>query len=809
MSGFVQDVRYALRQLRKSPGFAAVVVGTLALGIGANTAMFSVISAVLLKPLQYRDPNRVVIVTEGATPIRYEEMAQASRSYVEVGSFASGFENMTLSGIGEPEVLKGARVSSNFLRILGVNPLRGRSFLPEEDKPGAPPVAMISAELWQQRFGGDPLFMGKTVILAGVRHVIVGVLPPAFQFPLSGTNVWVTRPAEWSVLSAQSRPVSPILTVFGRLKPNVDTRHASAELAIFNTQYAAAHPEMLDAKLDSPEIVRPFKDELVSDVRLELWMLFSAVGFVLLIVCANVASLILARASSRSKEFAVRAAIGAGRGRIIRQLLAESIVLASVGGSLGVVLAALSLRAIRGMTFIDLPRAGEIRMDISVLGFAMAASILTGLLFGMAPALVSSRPDLAGVLRGSGEGTSLAGSMSVLRFSFRSLLVVGQIALSIALLIAATLLLESLAHVYRLNPGFRTANLLTMNVALSPQRYDTDEKKAAFYEQFVERAGSIPGIRSAAVTLTVPMTDVFFGAPVQVAGRTPMKLNERPISVVQNITPGYFRTLEIERKRGREFNIHDNAKSAPVAIIDERLARLFWPEYPGGPDPVGQYLVIGSDPRPAEIVGILADIHMSARDDYPRPSVYLPCSQKPPQSAVLVVRTDGNPGSFANEVRSLVLGIDPDQAVSGVATMDELMVTSEGQLNLMMRLLGTFALSATFLTAFGLYGAISYSVSRRTKEIGIRRALGAQPKHVFSQVVGQTCVLSLVGVALGLGAAFALTRFVQAMLFQVSATDPLTFAGIATLFVLIALAASYMPARRAAKLDPMSALRSE
>jgi putative ABC transport system permease protein len=809
METVLADVRYGLRQLRKNPGFAAVAILSLALGIGATTAMFSVIHSVLLKPLEYRDPDRIVLVTEGATPIRAEELIAASRSYTELGAFAGGSEDMALSGVGEPEVLKGARVSANFLNILGVSPLLGRSFLAEEDKAGAPAVAMISAELWRRRFGRDPLIVGKTVTLAGTPHTIIGVLPTSFQFPVSGADVWVTRPSEWSVISPQSRPNSPFLSVLGRLKPHVDIEQASSELAVLNRQYATAHPGMLDAKPNSTDPVRSLKDELVSDVRPKLWMLFGAVGFVLLIVCANLAGLLLARATSRSREFAVRVAIGAGRGRIVGQLLAESFLLASVGGMLGMALAAFSLRTIRGMTFVDLPRTGEIRIDGTVFGFAVALSILTVVLFGLVPSLAASRPDLAGVLRGSGEGASPTGSKPLLRFGPRGLLVVGQIALSIVLLIGATLLIESLTRLYRVDPGFQTASLLTMQISLSPTRYNTDGEKAAFYQELVKRAEALPGVRSAAVTLTLPMTDQWMGVPLDLPGRPPVKFSERPIGILQEITPGYFRTLEIGLKRGREFTEHDRADSVPVVIINESLARMFWPQYPGGPDPVGQHILTGSNLVTEEIVGISADVRQTGRDQDPRPGVYFPYAQKPPSSAMLAVRTNGDPLSFASGVRGQVLAIDNDQPVSAIATMGDVVEASEGQRRLMMRLLGTFAGAAAILTVIGLYGVISYSVVRRTKEMGIRRALGAQGTDILSLMAGQVVGMALAGVILGIGGAFALTRLLEDLLFQVRATDPATFAGISILFVLVALAASYVPARRAARVDPMVALRYE
>jgi len=448
-------------------------------------------------------------------------------------------------------------------------------------------------------------------------------------------------------------------------------------------------------------------------------------------------------------------------------------------------------------------------MDPTVLGFSVALSVVTGVLFGLVPSLAASRPDLAAVLRGSREAASAAGSKTMLRFGARGLLVVGQVALSIVLLIGATLLIKSLARVYRVDPGFRISNLLTMNIALSPTHYDTDGKKATFYEELVEHAESLPGVRSAAVTLTLPMTDTWVGQPVQLAGTPSLRLNERPIGVIQNITPEYFRTLAIALKRGREFSAQEDARSVPVVIVNENLARLFWPRYPSGPDPIGQHILIGSSPQPVEIVGISANVRQTGRDQNPRPEVFLPCAQKPPRSAMLAVRTNGDPLLLANAVRSQVLAMDRDQPVSAVASMDQLVEASEGQLRLVMTLLGTFAGSAALLAAVGLYGVISYSVAQRTKEIGIRRALGAPRSDILSLMVGQVVSLALAGVLLGIGGAFALTRLLSDLLFQVSATDPATFVGISILFVLVGVSASYMPARRAANIDPMAALRYE
>ena len=799
-----QDLKYALRTMGRNPAFAAAIVLTVALGIGANTAMFSVIRAVLLKPLGYQDPDRLVLISEGATLVHFDDLKAANKSYVEIAAF-SGPEDMALSGTGEPEVLKAARVSGNFLSLLGISPLLGRSFFPDEDKPGAPPVAIVSAELWRRRFDRNPSIIGKTVTLAGMSYNIVGVLPSEFQFPFSGADVWVTRPAEWSAISVEGRAISPFLSVVGRMKSNVSIQQADAELAVLNQQYASAHPGMLDIKTDSTEGVQLIKEELVSDVRPKLWMLFGAVGLVLLIVCANVASLLLARATSRSREFAVRAAIGAGRGRIAAQLITESVLLACIGGTLGVALAWFSLNAIRGVTFIDLPRSGEISVDGWVLGFAAALSLLTGVLFGMAPALAASKPDLAGVLRGSGESATSSGPR--LRFYTRGLLVIGQVALSTVLLIGATLLIESLARVYKVDPGFQTSHLLTMSIALPPARYDTDQKKITFYRELVGRATALPGVRSAALALTLPMMDRWTGQPVQLAGAPPLKLNERPIAIFQDITPAYFRTMQIPLKRGREFTERDDSQSVPVVIVNENLVHLYWPEYPNGPNPIGHAILLGLNPQPLEIVGISTTVLQYARDDNPRPVVYLPLAQNPPLAATLAVRTSGDPLASANAIRSQVLAIDSAQPVSAVASMDELVETSEGQLRLMMMLLGVFAGVATLIAVIGLYGVIAYSVAQRTKEMGIRRALGAQRGNILSLVVGQGLRLALAGVVLGAGGAFLLTRLMQDLLFQVSATDPVTFVGIAILFVAVAIAASYVPARRASDTDPMSTLR--
>jgi putative ABC transport system permease protein len=815
-----QDLRYSLRAMRKNPAFAVTAVLTLALGIGGNTAIFTVIRAVLLKPLEYRDPDRLVYFSmdnaqRNAQDVpfsltRFEQMKAAAKSFTGLGAFLGSPENMTLSGRGEPEALKGARVSANFLEILGVAPLAGRAFLPDEDRSGAARVVMISELLWRRRFGGDPQIAGQTATLDSTPYTIVGVLPPHFEFPLTGVDVWVPRPSEWSILPPRYWRIA-ILSGFARLKPAVSLETARAELEVLNKQYILTNPNQIE-KSATMRVVR-LKDRLVTNVRSMLWMLFGAVGFVLLIACANVASLLLARATSRSREISIRAALGAARGRLIRQLLAESLALAIAGGAIGALMATWVLRA---MTLMDalslstrpvpiyLPGSGELRVDGMVLGFTLALSILTGVLFGLVPSLQVSRPDLAAVLR-----ESVAGASS--RRRTLDFLVVGQVALSIILLIGAALLMQSFARVWNVNPGFQAANLLTMKIALPPARYDADQKKAVFYEELVRRVEALPGVREATMAMSLPTTVWARTNITKVEGQVdPDPGDPTADPVIQSITPGYFHTLRIPLRRGREFTAHDNTPGAPaVIIINEGLARRFWPEYPRGPDPVGQHIAEGYDKAIGwmEIVGIVPDVHEGGLAFGTIKEFYLPNAKHPPQTAYLAIRTDGDPMRFVNAVRAQVRAIDSDQAVSDVKTMEAVLASTLGQRRLTMLLLGSFAGVALLLAVIGIYGVIAYSVAQRTQEVGIRRALGAQQRDILRLVLRQGLVLALIGVALGMAGAFALTRVIEGMLFQVNASDPATYVGIAVLLIVVALLASLIPARRAARIDPMAALR--
>ena len=820
---FSTDVRYGLRILRKSPTFTLTVVLTLAVGIGGNTAMFTLIRAVLLKPLEYRDPDRLVSLSlkdfhqnkrDGSFTLkRLDEMRASSKSFTAIGAFLKLPENISLSGQSEPEALVGARVSANFLDILNMKPLLGRSFLAEEDAPGAPPVAMISASLWRRTFQGDSQVVGKTATLNATPHTIIGVLPDDFAFPFAGTDVWFARPAEWSVIPPGARPHVTILNGFARLKEQVSLQQAQAELDVVNRQYVLANPGRLDAGTGVSLQVVSLKDHFVANVRATLWMLFGAVGLVLLIACANVAGLLLAQANFRSREFAVRTALGAARGRLVRQLLVESLMLAVVGGSIGSLLAKYALYAVRHFTALLLPRVGEIRLDGTVLGFTVVLSIATGILFGLFPCLQVSRRDLIAELResGAGAGSGSSARPRILGINARGILVVGQISLSIVLLIGAALLIKSFARLRSVNPGFHSANLLTMKITLPPRRYDTGQKKSAFFGHLVHRLESVPGVHSATVSLSLPTTKGWLGTNVLVEGQPIVDGDKQPTARLQSATPGYFRTLGIPLQRGREFTARDNSPDArPIVIINESFAQRFWSAYPRGRDPVGQHMREGIDNTDwVEIVGIVADVHEEGLTADPVPEFYVPSVVHAPQTAYLIVRTERDPLLFVNAVRSQVLAIDQDQPVSDVRTMDEVLEATLGQRRLTTLLLGSFAGVALLLASVGMYGAIAYSVAQRTQEVSIRRALGAQQADILQLVLNQGLALALGGVGIGVGAAFALTRLINNLLFRVSATDPATFVTVVLLFMIVALLASYVPARRAMRVDPMAALRYE
>ncbi|MEZ5352279.1 MAG: ABC transporter permease [Bryobacteraceae bacterium] len=781
-----RDLRHAARSMRANPWFALTAIATLCLGIGANTAVFSVVKAVLLKPLPYQNSQELVRITGGATQARFEAMSHAI-NFSGVGAYLVVEESVALAGFGSAEPLNGARVSTNFLSILGASPIVGRSFLPEEERPGAS-VAMISADLWRRRFGGDRGAVGKTVRMAGAPCQIVGVAPEGLRFPFSDVDVW--RPWQPDAVPLPSRRHSPMLSVFGRLGPGVDMERASAEVALINERYRMANPDMLDAKRRRPEPLLALKDQIVRDVRPVIWMLFGAVGFVLLIACANVASLLLARTAARSREFAIRSALGASRARLAAQTLAEGLLLAGGGCVAGMLGAGWALRSIERIPWFDLPRAEEIQLDGGVLAFAAALSLATCALFAIGPAMRSSRPDLAGAISGT-RWKRLPRWLSP-----RPLLVAGQVALAIVLSIGAALMIQSLSRLHSIDPGFRPAHILTFRLTLAEPHLN----------EFVERVESIPGVESAGVTLTLPTTG-FAATPVHVVGRALRSLNQRPFATLQSVTPGYFHTLGIGLKRGRLFTGADGAGSPKVAVINEALARRFWPEYPKGEDPVGQSLLAGASLEPVRIAGIVADVRQASLGEEPDPGLYRPRTQTPPMSAMFAVRTAGDPLRYVNAIRSELAAIDGDQTMTAVRTMEDVIERSEGRRRTVLMLLGLFAGTGLLLAMTGIYGVTAHAVVQRTREIGIRRALGAPPGAIMALMLRQGLALAVAGALAGAAAAMALTRSLQAVLYSVSPVDPPTFAGVMVLAIAAAIAASYIPARRAARIAPATALR--
>jgi putative ABC transport system permease protein len=803
------DICHSVRTLLNNRAFTATAILTLALGIGANTAMFTVVRAVLLKPLEYPDPDRLVFLSldnpkenvhnVAFSPPRCEQMETSTRSFSVLGCFLRSTENITLSGVGEPEALKGARVSANFLEVLA-----------DEDTPGGPAVAMISAALWKRRFGGNVQSIGRSATINSIPYTIIGVLPEEFAFPSPGVDVWVTKPSEWSFLLPRHWRVVATQFAFARLIPGVSLEQARAEMDVMNQHQIAANAKRLDARPGPSIRVVLLKDRIVSNVRPMLWMLFGAVGLVLLIACANLASLMLARALSRSKEFAVRAALGAGRGKLMRQLLVESLVLALAGGLAGVLLAKVILVAIPHINELPLPRAGAIRVDPIVLGFTAVLSVATGILFGMIPSLQGSRPDVADVLRESG---SAAGPGSFWRrgtfgISVRGLLVIAQVALSLLLLIGAALLIKSFARLRTVDPGFQPTQLLTMKIPLPPPRYDTVQKRVAFFEELERRVAAVPGVKNAAITRSIPTVQWVF-TNVRVEGQPPVAPNEEPTALLQSVTPDYFRTMRIPVRRGRVFTASDNSLGAPpVVIANESFARRFWPSYPDGPSPIGRHVGERADRIGSlEIIGIVADVHEGGFSTKPGPEFYVPLAVNAPQLAYLVIRTAADPRQMVPAIRQALAAVDRDQPLADIRMMEEVFDADLRQRRLTMLLLSVFSGVALVLTLVGLYGAIAYSVTQRTRELGIRRVLGAEHRDILRLVLKQALGLTATGLIIGLGGALAVGRVMGTLLFEVSTTDAGTFVSVAVAFIAVAIAASLIPAWRALRVDPMLALR--
>jgi putative ABC transport system permease protein len=808
MDTLLQDIRYAFRMLAKKPGFTIAAVLAVSIGIGANTAIFSVVNAVLLRSLPYKDPDRLAVIfsnkqgaikgSGSASYLDAVDWKKQSQSFEEMAVFHH--TRYTLSGSGEPESIDGARAAAEFFPLLGVEAIEGRTFRPEEDKPGAQRVVVISHGLWQRRFGGDAGIIGQTLTLNGDGYTVVGVLPPNFKFPIEVAEAEMWSPAVHDGEVAEQRGAH-YLKVIGRLKPGVSVGEAQAEMDGIAARLEQQYPDANTGRIVN---LSPLYEHLVGSIRRALFILLGAVGLVLLIACSNVANLMLARAASRAKEIAIRTALGASRGRVVRQLLTESLILAIIGGGAGLLLALWGIEVLIALGPADIPRLDDISIDGPVLWFTFAASILTGIIFGLAPALKASKPDLNESLKEGGRGTS----ESFNRHSLRNLLVVAQMAFTLVLLVGAGLLIKSFLKLQHVDPGFAPENVMTMKISL-PSRYEENEQAAAFIKQVTERVGNMAGVESVGAISVIPLAGVNNRTSFNIK-KNPFPENQEPPVEFRAVTPGYFRTMGVPILKGRAFTEQDVKGKPGAIIINDAMARQYWPDE----DPVGQIMSIGvstseNEPTEWEIVGIVGNVKHFSLDSDPVPEMYVPHAQQPWTYMTLVARSQSDPKALVAPMRSQVLAVDHDQPVSDIHTMAEVVASSIAQQRFYMLLLALFAVMALVLAAVGIFGVMSYSVTERTREIGIRMALGAQTRDVLRFVVGQGITLALIGVGMGLAGALLLTQFMTKMLYEVSAFDPLTFVAISLLLVGIALLACYIPARRATKVDPMVALRYE
>ncbi|MEW6127981.1 MAG: ABC transporter permease [Acidobacteriota bacterium] len=815
MKDLLQDLRYSFRLLFKNFGFTAVALITLALGIGANSAIFSVVNTVLLTPLAYKDSERLVMMNHrypkldlnaSVSAVGFTHYRDQNQSFENILAFNMWQVNLT--GAGEPERLSGLTVTPTFFPTLGIDPAKGRVFLAEEDQPGRNKVVVLSDGLWRRRFGADPNILNQSITLNGESYNVIGIMPPSFQFGREFAQT-VDLYAPLTFTEAQLQPNrwrNEFLTVLARLKPGVTFEQAQTEMdsiaANVRQQYFtgsdASDPGSWGLRL------RPLHELIVGDIRPALLVLLAAVGLVLLIACANVANLLLARAASRQKEVAIRVALGASRMRMIRQFLTESVVLALIGGTLGTLLAIWGINALLKLNNDLIPRSQEIGLDSRVLIFTLGISLLTGILFGLVPALQSSKTDLHDTLKEGGRSGASGTKRNV-----RSALVVAEIALALVLLIGAGLLIRSFTKLQDVSPGFNPENLLVMQVALPGNQYNEPQKIDNFFQQALQSIQALPGVQSAGVASTVPMSGNNSSGSFAIEGRTVQPGEMAPWGNRWQAGSNYFQTLNIPLIKGRFFDDRDVLTSQPVAIIDETMQRKFWPDE----DPVGKRISFQRDPQGnpiwREIVGIVGHVRHRGLEGESPVQYYLPHRQLAGNGMFVIVRTANEPSGLASAVRGAIQSVDRDLPVYRVTTMEQVVTDSMTQRRFAMTLLGIFALVALILASVGLYGVMAYSVTQRTHEIGIRMALGAKSGDVLKMVVGQGMVLAVIGLGIGLVAAFGLTRLMTTLLFGVSATDPLIFAILPLLLAGVAVAASLIPARRATKVEPIIALRYE
>jgi putative ABC transport system permease protein len=814
MQNLLQDIRFGLRMLLKSPSISIVATIALALGIGANTAIFSVVNAVLLRPLPFPNPDSLVSVFEtdqrrgsnrgSHSYPNFFDLSAQNTVFERIAPFYSG--DFIMTGSGEPVRLQGAVVTADLFPLLGIAPLHGRTFVAEEDKPSTSGrVVVLSQQLFQRRFNSDLNILNQAITLNGTRFTIIGVMPATFEFPIQNDPVDL-----WTTIAGDAAGKTPVtdqrgahfLRVIARLKPGVTEEQAQSEVTAIAARLEQQYP---DQNTHKSLRVQSALAAMVGDVRPALFILLGAVACVLLIACANVANLLLARATSRHKEMAIRAALGASRMRVIRQLLTESVLLSLVGGAVGLLLAVWWSDLLVALGKDDIPRAVQVAIDWRVLGFTIGVSVLTGLIFGMVPAFHSSKTALVESLKEGGRGTGEGAR----RNRVRSLLVVVELAIAVVLMVSAGLLIQSLWRLQNVNSGLQPENVLTFNLGLPEVEYNTT-KQGQFFADLKTRLETAPGVQSASSVYPLPLSEERFSISFQIEGREVPEKDE-PSGDFFTTGVGYFRTMGIPILKGRDFDHNDRHGSKPVIIITDTFAREYFPNE----DPIGKRIQPGistiedEDSSMREIVGVVGDVRNRGLNTEPRVAYYVPHTQVPLSQMVVVVKTDKDPRSLVSAATKDVAAMDPDLPLFAVKTMEEYLSASVATPRFNTTLLSIFAAVALVLTVVGLYGVMSYSVAQRTNEIGIRLALGAQGRDVLMMIVKQGSQLILIGLAIGLGGAIALTRLMESLLFGVTAKDPFTFAAVATLLAVVALLACYVPAWRATKVDPMEALRCE